>query len=517
MIDDKRMIFQGYVINNQDPLMLGRVRALPVDQVEADILPINWNPEKDIWTERDPLIFLPLLPYYISQIPKIDEYIHIFYYNTEMVVDNSKFYIQGPITRPQNNFFESWHNSESMLASGVFLKQANNIKDPLSFEIKAEAKGIYPEPGDNALLGRGTSDVIVKQEEVLIRAGKNIPTQTAGFNLPTPRLNRAFVQLSNFELERGERPPKKVTELIKKPLVVKKLIEWEITNQNSITGLTQNNSVTGVTYYDGNIKLYSLLPKAKVTTIDIHMNTPLDNFKAGPEYELFFTGQTLEEGVKIINQFISGVNNGKINVQNYEQYPFDNSLQISRQFPFYFRPSKNNVDKLSSTGSTDFNMVNNFFTQIKLLPSNKEYGSVLVWTKNIVGQQLTVQTNTLDQNVYTSNPVSYGTMAADTLYLLSHKTDIPSKRKIVLEPKETLYGIPQPFFTEIIGKNTDPMVRGNELMKLLTLIVNFLESHVHNINEAPIPVAVDGTKIEEIRNILQNSDNTILNQRIRLN
>jgi hypothetical protein len=87
----------------------------------------------------------------------------------------------------------------------------------------------------------------------------------------------------------------------------------------------------------------------------------------------------------------------------------------------------------------------------------------------------------------------------------------------VLEPKETLYGIPQQIFTENIINNTDPMVRGNELMKLLTLIVNFLASHVHNINEAPIQIGVDGTQLSEIYKILQDADNSILNQNIRLN
>jgi hypothetical protein len=43
-----KIIFQGFVINNQDPLMLGRIRALPIDEVESDVLPEDWNPEKDI-------------------------------------------------------------------------------------------------------------------------------------------------------------------------------------------------------------------------------------------------------------------------------------------------------------------------------------------------------------------------------------------------------------------------------------------------------------------------------------
>ena len=155
-------------------------------------------------------------------------------------------------------------------------------------------------------------------------------------------------------------------------------------------------------------------------------------------------------------------------------------------------------------------MVNNFFRKIKLLPSDKQFGSVLVWSKNLIGEQLTPQTLTLRQSVYNSNPVSYGTLAADFVYFLSHKSDIPSKQKIVLEPKETLYGIPQQIFTENIINNTDPM-------ELLKLIVNFLASHVHNINEAPIQIGVDGTQLTEIYKILQDADNSILNQNIRLN
>jgi len=512
-----KIIFQGKVINDQDPLMLGRIRAVPIEEVESDLLPEDWDPEKDIWTQKDPLIYLPLLPYYISQVPKVDEYIHIFYYNKKQVVDNTKFYIQGPITRPQNNYFENWHNSESMLASGVFLTQANQIKDPISLVIKGEARGIYPEPGDNALLGRGSADIIVKEDDVLIRAGKNISTQTQGFNIPTPRLNRSFLQISNFNLERVEKDPIKKKLFLNKPQLVKKLVEWEVTDEINLTGYTSGGGITGSTFYNGNIKLYSLLPKDETKTTVINMDTPLDQYKSGPEYTLQFTGQTLDDGVKLINQFISGINNGKINVQGYPQFPFESGSNLNNQFPFYFRPTKNNIDKLSSTGATDFNMVNNFFKKIKLLPSDKQYGSVLVWSKNIVGQQLTPETTTLRQSDYTPNPVSYGTVASDFVYLLSHKSDIPSKQKIVLEPKETLYGIPQQIFTENILQNTDPMVRGNELMKLLKLIVDFLGSHVHNINEAPIPIGVDGTQLDNIRKILQDADNSILNQNIRLN
>lgn len=516
-MNEEKIIFQGYVLNNQDPMMLGRIRAIPIDQVESDILPANWNEQTDIWTEKDPLIYLPLLPYYLSQIPKVDEYIHIFFYNKRQVIDNTKFYIQGPITRPQNNFFENWHNSESMLASGVFLKKANQIKNPISLEIQGQAKGIYPEPGDNALLGRGTADVVIKDDEVLIRAGKNVPTQTANFNIPNPRKNRGFLQISNFNLERIEKGMQEKIQLLKKTQLVKKLVEWEVTDQFNLTGLTQGGGVTGTTVYNGNVKLYGLKPKDQTKSSMIFMETPLEDYKTGPEYVLNFTGKTLTEGIKIINQFILGINNGKINIDGYDQFPPTNDLTLTSQFPFYFRPTKDNIDKLSSTASTDFNMVNSFFTKIKLLPSDKQFGSVLVFSKNVIGEQFTPEKVKLKINEYLPNPVSYGTIGSDFVYLLSHKSTIPGKKQINLEPKETLYGIPQPFFTENILQNTDPMVRGNELMKLLSQIVNFLGSHVHNINQPAIPIGTDGSSIVEIRKILQDADNSILNQNIRLN
>jgi hypothetical protein len=93
--------------------------------------------------------------------------------------------------------------------------------------------------------------------------------------------------------------------------------------------------------------------------------------------------------------------------------------------------------------------------------------------KKCYWRTINIRKETLRQDVYTPNPVSYGTIASDFVYFLSHKTDIPSKQKINLEPKETLYGISQEYFTEQILPNTDPMVRGNELMKLLKIDCQF--------------------------------------------
>lgn len=510
-----KVIFQGYVKDNQDPMMLGRVRVVPLFERYQDSLPEDWQEERDKWTPKDPFIFLPLLPYYINQVPKNNEYVNLFFYNKKERLDNSKFYIQGPITRPQNNFKEEYTNSQSMLASGEFFKQANSLKNRTTGLTDPKVFGIYAEPGDNAIMGRGTSDIVVKENDVLIRAGKLDPLQSssADFNLPVPNDKRSFLQISTFNLEKVDNPPETVTTTELIPKEVKNIVEWEITNSDT----------TGTTY-DGNVKLFSLKKAPETLSNLIFLDSDLTQFLNTKLFELSFTGLTKEESITFINQFIQGVNNGKININGYISYPSQNGLNLENQFPFVFRPSKNNRDiYIGATidngvsGLTQFNTILDFYSKIKLSPANKEFGFGLVWDKNVLGQQETLKISTIESSTYKSNPVTYGSLGGDFIYLLSHKSVIPTKGDPI-DLKGTLYGIPQTKFTDEIINKTDPMVRGDQLMDLLNLIVKFLVSHVHAFpGLPPVPVGTDGTSSQNILQKLLDADKTILNQNIRIN
>jgi len=71
------IFFQCLVLDNNDPLMLGRIRGTLITDNYTDIIRSfddpPWNETKDAWTERDPFIFNPLLPYFIYQVPKVKE------------------------------------------------------------------------------------------------------------------------------------------------------------------------------------------------------------------------------------------------------------------------------------------------------------------------------------------------------------------------------------------------------------------------------------------------------------
>jgi hypothetical protein len=62
------------------------------------------------------------------------------------------------------------------------------------------------------------------------------------------------------------------------------------------------------------------------------------------------------------------------------------------------------------------------------------------------------------------------------------------------------------------------MVRGEELMELINLIVRFLITHTHAFpGLPPLPVGYDGSTSTAILTELQNAANKILNANIRLN
>jgi hypothetical protein len=83
-MQDKRIVLPGKVLDNVDPLMLGRVRIEPQTKLENQSVPTkpDGSPKSVgdyAWTSEDPFIFIPLLPYYVNQVPEVGEYVNIIY------------------------------------------------------------------------------------------------------------------------------------------------------------------------------------------------------------------------------------------------------------------------------------------------------------------------------------------------------------------------------------------------------------------------------------------------------
>ena len=98
---DGQLIFFGTCINAEDPSMLGRIRVQPINQnIEAinnSVKGFDENssdPNKNgPWSDKDPFIFLPYLPFFINQIPQPKERVMLFYFDRRKRSGRNKFYM----------------------------------------------------------------------------------------------------------------------------------------------------------------------------------------------------------------------------------------------------------------------------------------------------------------------------------------------------------------------------------------------------------------------------------------
>ena len=507
------IFYQCTVLNNEDPLMLGRVRAriniINYPDVLASVTSPKWNEARDIWTERDPLVFYPLLPYFVYQVPKVGELIQVIFVNPDFKYQN-QYYIQSNFFSTTSAFNTVNSGGAKFTGTGMQFKPPKNIKNQNgTWPAKSVLKGIFPEPGDNALLGRGSADVVVKETDLLLRAGKYSSVPQSNNETP-PNVNRAFIQLSIFD--RTKVADNTQQEITTKPitLAVKHLIEWVILNPENTV-----DKFTGAVY------LYSLKESTETNTKNIAISTVIPERNKFLIFKEEFQSLSSEQVVNFINNFIQTCNN--LNVARNGKTLFSDN---QNKFPIFFRPTKFNYDIIINSApqttiqETMKNNLININNQIKLLPSDEvstqdsQFG--LIWKKDTTG--LPIQTDIVKITVpqYDSTPKTYSVMGGQEIYLLSQDSEIDGKGKINFA--NTIYGIPFTAFTDEIRAKTSSSVRGEELMELVNLIVRFLLTHTHAYpGLPPVPVTQDGTSATDILTELQNAANKILNSNIRLN
>ena len=531
-----QIMYPGCVISSEDPDMLGRLRVRPLSEKYADIVNAvpNWSEEKDPWTSRDPLIFLPLLPYYVNINPEQGEYVNIMYQNQNYPKEN-KYYISGVLSTPMAVEFEACSASQKNLASGNQFKSTKSLKNQTGKYQNDKSKGIFPEPKDNAIVGRGSTDIIFKKDEVLIRAGKVKSLSLK--KLPSENPNRAFIQLSRFSQKKIELPSDIRARLSSDVKVVKKVIIWNIFNLDNKEGV-----------FTGDVGLYNVKPSSSVNTTNFTVESMSKLSKgidySGPIESISFMGKSYLDSLKIINEFVAGVTN---EFKDYKE-KYNNIKNVSPEslFPLVVAPSKQTYEtgiKIKSHQNSDnpndvntqelkddaiqFANYNKFFYGISpTLLSGKRGFFTIYGMSNGIPVLITPTIPKLEiVRMFKFSPsedVTYATMGAQRLFLLSHDSDGP-KGKISLA--NTLYGIPQDAFVGSTSKNrgieekTYPMVRGDKLMELLEKIVDFIAGHVHAISTLPpIPISSgSGQSIEEIFQLLADAENQVLNQNIRLN
>jgi hypothetical protein len=437
-----QILFPGRVVDNIDPAMLGRIRAIPVTKdITSMISGIDTNKieggdlkEQYKWTSIDPLVFLPLLPFFVSQVPKEEEYVHIIYMNKEYPNKN-QFYIQGPFSSPMLSPFETYNSSEKFLAAGDLIKEIPTVKNTDGTFKTILSEGVFPLPGDNAILGRKFSDIIFKtrqgesgiEDTVLIRAGKTKKLDPR--ELPIANNNRSFLQLSYFGQEKLTGQTRKETRFEENVKSVKKIIIWDIDNLEN-----------GQDTFNGSVGLYTVTQSEKTNSknfqADTILNLSIGTDYTGPLEEIKFTAKSFEESSNLINKFIKGIFDGSLsNIPDYA-VKNANNFNSNETFPFVVTPSKLTYER--GVNFKTISLVNQvkesvnyskFYDKIKLNPGLQNSGWFLVWeNKNktaVIGPQADVKIDEVTDTSFVDSDVTYAVLGGQKIYFLSQMSEGP--------------------------------------------------------------------------------------------
>ena len=502
------IFYQCIVLDNQDPLMLGRVRARIVTDNYEDILKSvdspKWNPEKDPWTSRDPLVFNSLLPYFVYQVPKVDELIQVMFLNSDFKYQN-QYYVQNNFSSPTSTFKEFNFGANKFTGTGFQIENPKPLKNQNgTYTDNGIHEGVFPQPGDNAILGRGSADMVVKQDEILLRAGKFKGETLQPNVVPVGNPQRGFFQLTKFNSVKQTLAPKTYFELKENVLLTKYLIEWVVNNPEN----TQDR-------FGGSVYLYQLKSDISDNTNNLTVGSPINENLKQLITTLYFTLLSKSDTIKFINTFIKECNDKSPSIGGVVTFT---SNSQDTNFPIFFRPTNAMFSLINSTSSSiETTNISQIYKGIKLNSADPGgYGFIYVKDKVTLRTPLVPVKKVVPQNTYINTESTYGAIGADKFFLLSHLSQIPGKSKINFS--NTLYGIDTQKFADDIEPNTSSMVRGEELLELISLIVRFLTSHTHAYpGLPPVSVTQDGSNVANILTEMQNAYTKILNENIRLN
>tara|TARA_R110000744_G_scaffold3269_3_gene12656 strand:- start:2421 stop:4223 length:1803 start_codon:yes stop_codon:yes gene_type:complete len=529
------------------------------------------------WSNNDPDVTNPYLPPHINNIPQKSEAIKLIYYNPNNQSQN-KEYIGPLISRPNMLGLEGYttaryHTSQStdeighasvsdgVDSRGVF-PNPNDIaiqgrhntdiilgmdeRKPSSKEDSSVNLNQYVAPGIE------NQPEISTNPQILIRAGKFIENPAVP-EQPKANNKLTYIQLNQFPqtLEiKEEDGPKDVTLLDEK---INVLFEYDIQPTTDPVDFTDTNnpnmgfnlalSILPNTNTQGQSQIY-MASKVELKTnflfsssiLKAHFSLP----QTGATYEINKIIQSFDQGgddlIEVLKPIsgTTGTNNPHYGFSPVNKARLEKKITVSglKNHPIYFRPGPNLVEFLIKNDSTDpvfstysffgnqvaFDSVRDSvkqFTETIFLEGVKTKGYGMAFSSK--PDQREIPTEKKETKVktfkFTPGQSGYVSIGSENIYLLSHNST-----ELGMIELENNYGMSQSKYVGDIDKKTNSLVRGEKLLDLLSLIVDFTVSHTHAFpGLAPVPTSHGGTTTQEILNKLLKAYDEVLNKNIRIN
>jgi len=537
--DRKQIIFKGMCIDNNDPERLGRIRArdLTIHKGELESASLTDGRENVVpWSKNDPFLYNPLLPWFINPKPKgitrdgekiaeRGEYVHLFYSNLDRKEgSNDRYYIGGVFSSPLTVNREPYESAVTFLDEGTNNERSQPKVTDLSGNTIDSVSGLFAEPDEIFIGGRGDSDILIKDNDLILRSGKMFKFENK--ELPQKNDGRAFLQLSKFDFKKEIIDNDSVLILKKEHKTIQKLLEYHISNSDNPEDR-----------FSGMINIFHLGIN-EISTSNIGVDTVIPPGKKQLQSIINFSSLSLKNVKNIINDTLKEIKLNssiyKIEVEKEKYYDNENSFisvgspdneNNQTNFsegstPFYYRPSSQLLEiKANPTiNALSYATVSNLMGGIKISENNEEgNGFGLIYSKDKNSVPTSTKKDTSRNTKYEEYNKTVGLFGANEVFLLSHDSKKYDKEPIDLS--DTLGGINENKIVDELKLKTSSLVRGEELYEFLNLIVRFLVSHVHEFHQTVPSSQGDGDSITT--DILLAEKNKfmekVLNKNIRIN
>ena len=500
-----KIIDVGICINNNDPQGIGRVRYKPFGLFPSEI---ERSLDYEDWDENDQFISTPFLPPHINVIPQIGQSIKLIKYDTSKDTQNVE-YIVGPFATPHNFGSETFTIQHKYTTyGGVITKKLPSVRDSVTGNyIDKKSEGTLPKLTDTGMFGNYGSDVIFTENGVIIRGGKLLSKQTTNARTrqkiqDIPILSNKISKIFLKKFPQKMEMVNAVREIESIPVSkIKYIVEYELNDLSSPTFVifyvykvkTGYGQKFDTDFFDETTTISSSEVKL--------INT--DNTTTSPTTIL--SGLTINDLYSETRGFLRSIHNDGLFKIN-PKYPNEDI------HPIYFRPTSN-FRLLKPNNTTEENNKSVFFNQVKLFRAGPRKGLYFSKTAQSPPTKI-IQIE--EKNVKITNENEEQTFAgtsSDKIYFISTSPN-KGERKTIDFSKLDAYEYTQDNFLSDIEPYTYAIVRGETLIRLITLIYKFLTEHKHNLNDIPLYKPESVAELEEMINTMETS---LINQKIRIN
>jgi hypothetical protein len=484
-----KLIEIGRCVNNKDPLGLGRIRVEHIEKINSSI---ERSVEYKEWDVNDPFVYNPFLPVQINVVPKENQVVKMFVWDTANQSQNRE-YISGPFINAYDFDGQGIDRQLQNTTRGIRIKKEPHLYKETGEIIDAQTKGVVGNPADHVQYGNYGTDIIYTRNGVTIRAGKLDDEKYRQTQKPIAynKLARFSVKKYDSTIELKEKDVV-VDELQHKPLTT--LVEYEVYNIGSVD-----------TLFSGVINCYKIKNHVYnlTDTFYFDQNKEVGDDNKALIYSKSFSGATLEQIGRDISQELR-----KIDVSE-TQFDLNPEFFKVNTHPFYYKPSKSFFDSLTTDQAT--------------LNAQKLYSYINLGTTNAFGLSYSTLekyvpskkvNKTIKEQNKVNKPTTIGSMISDMIYLLSYEANVPNDADKINFAKLNNYELTQEEILEEILPKTFSGVRGEPLLYLLELMVKWMITHIHN--PAEVGIGPEGLKDEMLKE-LQSAKDKIINQKLRIN